>query len=252
MARADELVVRVDEALRGGIARLACVDLTLAGGTVHAVVGPNGAGKSTLLRAMAGLDPLRGCIRYGRASLVPGRAEHRARTLAWVPQEPSVPEGVTVAHVVALARALRGEANSTVAGHVDRALERVRLTAERDRLFESLSAGQRQRAVIARALATEAPVLLLDEPFAALDLGAVLTLERLLRDLAREGRLVVVVVHDLAQAARMADVVHVLDRGRLVASGAPREALTADRLAALWGVRSRDGSLDAFELVEAR
>lgn len=232
--------------------RLAEVRVTLEPGIVHAVVGPNGAGKSTLLRAVAGLDPFAGEVRYGEACLVPGPAEARARVVAWVPQEPHVPGGVTVAHVVSLARAFRGEPRAAVATHVERALERVSLTSERDRLFEELSAGQRQRAVVARALATEAPVLLLDEPFAAMDLGAALALEDLLAQLALEGRVVVVVVHDLAQAARMAGCVHVVDRGRLVASGAPREALSAARLEALWGVRALSEDLAAFELARPR
>ena len=251
MAHAEPLSVRIERAFRGADQRLAGVDLVMAAGAIHAIVGPNGAGKSTLLRAMAGLDTMHGFVRRGAETLVPGAPEARARLIAWVPQEPSAPTGVSVAHVVGLARAYRGESRTAVDAHVNRALDRLQLRASRDLTFETLSAGMRQRVVIARALATEAPVLLLDEPFAALDLGASLALERLLRTLATEGHLVVVVVHDLAQVARIADVVHVIDRGRVVGSGPPREALTPERLATLWGVRAAGDALDRFELLEA-
>ena len=250
MAASDALEVSIEAATRGGATCLANVELTMWGAAVHAIIGPNGAGKSTFLRALAGLDPLRGFVRYAGKTLVPGAADLRARRVAWVPQEPSIPQGVTVADVVGLARAFRGESARTISHHVHHALERVRLDNQSERLFETLSAGQRQRAVIARALATDAPVLLLDEPFSSLDLGASLALETLVSDLAREGSLVIVVVHDLAQAARIAQTLHVLDRGRLVTSGPPRDVLTPDRLRTLWGVRARDESFTSFELAE--
>ena len=250
MRSADALVVALPAIARGARVVLREVTLTLEPCTVHALGGPNGAGKSTLLRALAGVDPARGSVRLGDAELLGADPAARARDVAWVPQTPAIPEGVSARHVVALARALRGEPSRVVAEHVERALARCGVRHLADRPFDELSAGQRQRVVLARALATEARVLLLDEPFAPLDLGAALAMEALLGDLARAGALVVVVLHDLAQAARLAARVHVLAEGAVVASGPPDEALAPEVLARVWGVRAEDASLARFVLAE--
>jgi iron complex transport system ATP-binding protein len=218
---------------------------------VHALVGPNGAGKSTLVRALAGVEHVCGSVRLGDLELVDAPAAERARHVAWVPQAPAVPEGVTARHVVELGRAGRGEGSAARRDHVDRALAQCGASALADRRFESLSAGERQRVVIARAITTGAAVLLLDEPFAPLDLGAALIVEELLAGLARNGAIVVVVVHDLAQAARLASRVHVLCEGRLAISGSPSEALAPAVLARVWGVRATDPSLTRFAPCEA-
>ena len=229
---------------------LRAIEATFVPCKVHAIVGPNGAGKSSLLRVLAGVEPASGVVRFGAADLLHARPEVRARSMAWVPQAPSVPEGVSVLHVVSLARALRGERSDVVRTRATQALERCGVAHLAERPFDELSAGQRQRVVLARALATEAPVLLLDEPFAALDLSAALALESLLVDLARSGSTVVVVLHDLAQAARIASEVHVLAEGSLVASGMPAEALSAAVLARVWGVRAEDATLTRFATLE--
>lgn len=251
MTTAETLVVRLPEVTRGRRVVLRRVEATFAPCSLHALVGPNGAGKSSLLRVIAGVDTARGSVCLGREDLLRLRPEARARVVAWVPQAPVVPEGVSVLHVVELARAFRGEASRVVLERALVALARCGVEGLARRSFEELSAGQRQRVVLARALATDAAVLLLDEPFSALDLSAALELEELLGGLARGGVTVIVVLHDLAQAARLGARVHVLAEGTLVASGTSAEALTPAVLARVWGVRAEDSSLTRFVRIGA-
>ncbi len=245
-----DLAFDLHEVRRGSAVVLRDVKALCAQGTLHAILGPNGAGKSTLLRALAGLEPSRGAVRFAEHALHDASPSSRARLVAWVPQSPAIPEDVSVAHVVSLARAHRGESRATVELKTRRALARCGVEDLHERSFAELSAGQRQRTVIARALATEAPVLLLDEPFSALDLRASLRLDELLRDLARAGCVVLVVLHDLAHAARLADEVHVIAEGTRLASGPPSATLTESMLARVWGVRATDTSLHAFATIE--
>jgi iron complex transport system ATP-binding protein len=241
-----------DAVRRGPAVVLRNVAGSCAGGAIHAVLGPNGAGKSTLLRAFAGIDAATGAVHLGGVALHTLSPEDRARHVAWVPQTPAVPDDVTVEHVVSLARARRGESRVVVREKAHRALAQCGVERLAARTFSELSAGQRQRVVIARALATDAPLLLLDEPFSALDLQASLRLDVLLRELATRSMTVLVVMHDLAHALRLADRVLVLANGSLVAAGPPRATLTDDLLARVWGVRPLDASLASFTLDEAQ
>jgi iron complex transport system ATP-binding protein len=251
MAAPEPLVVRLPEVTRGRRVILRGVEVAFAPCSLHAIVGPNGAGKSSLLRVLAGVDEARGSACLGKDDLLRMGPEARARVVAWVPQAPSVPEGVSALHVVELARAFRGEPSRVVREHARAALARCGVEGLAEQPFDELSAGQRQRVVLARAVATEARVLLLDEPFSALDLGAAIALEELLGDLARGGATVIAVLHDLAQAARLAARVHVIADGTLAASGTAREALTPAVLARVWGVRAEDATLTRFVRVEA-
>jgi iron complex transport system ATP-binding protein len=199
------------------------------------IIGPNGAGKTTLLRAIAGLVRHDGAIRlHGRVTSQLQRRE-LARQVAVVPQEPATPPWLTVAEYVLLGRtpyvgflAQETRRDLEAAG---RALDRLDLAPYADRPLGTLSGGEKQRAVVARALAQEAGVVLLDEPTSALDIGhQQQALELLDRLRAESGLTLVAAMHDLTTAGLYADRVLLVDGGRLVADGAPAEVFTEELL----------------------
>ena len=207
------------------------LDLVVPGGARLGLIGPNGSGKTTLLRTVAGLVPHRGELRVGDAP--PGSLSRRelARRIALVPQNPAVPAGITVADYVLLGRTpyipyLGTESRRDLA-IVAQVLDQLDLADFAARRLDSLSGGERQRAVLARALAQQAPVLLLDEPTTGLDVGhqqQVLELVDALRE--RLELTVVSAMHDLTLAGQFADQLVLLDGGRVAAAGPVREVLT--------------------------
>jgi iron complex transport system ATP-binding protein len=218
------------------------VDLAVAAGSWHAVLGPNGAGKSTLLKAVAGILPHEGEIQVGGQSVAKLSAKQRARLIAYVPQQPQLPGDMTVAEYVLLGRTPHlgylGVESRADRAIVDGALERLDLAGFAGRRLGAMSGGERQRVVLARALAQQSGVLLLDEPTTALDLGhqqQVLDLVDALR--ATEGLTVISSLHDLSLAAQYADDLTLLVGGRTVARGAAREVLTEQRIAEHYGAR---------------
>jgi iron complex transport system ATP-binding protein len=200
------------------------VTTRLEPGTLTVVCGPNGAGKTTMLRAALGLvRPAKGAVRlFGRdpAGLSP---PERAALAGYLPQERRVAWGLTALEVAALgaltAPPLEAEARARAA------LERVGLAALERRGVFQMSGGERARVLLARLLATQAPLLVLDEPIAGLDPEAQLLTLEILREQARAGATVVATLHDLCLAARFADRVLVLDEGCLVADDLPLCAL---------------------------
>jgi iron complex transport system ATP-binding protein len=205
-----------------------------------ALIGPNGAGKTTLLRAIARLVPFTGEIALdGRPLTGLGRAE-LARLVAVVPQEPSTPPWMTVAEYVLLGRtphlgplAKEGARDREAAA---RALVRLDLLQFADRRLGTLSGGEKQRVVVARALAQEAPIVLLDEPTAALDIGHQQQALELLDGLRAEaGLTLVAAMHDLTLAAQYADRMLLLDGGAVVADGPPVDVLTKGAIARHYG-----------------
>ncbi len=223
--QARGVVVRLGqrEALRG-------VDLALGTGWT-AIVGPNGAGKSTLLRTLAGLQaPAAGEVRLHGRPVHRLAAPERARELAWLAQQGEVTGELTVRETVALGRIARlglmgtpGPADAQAVAH---AMALTECLGWAQRRLRELSGGERQRVLLARSLATEAPLLLLDEPTTHLDAPHQVALARLFARLARDPaqpRAVVSVLHDLPIALR-ADQVVVMAQGRVVAAGAPGEA----------------------------
>jgi len=220
---------------------LSGADLVARPGRLVAVVGPNGAGKSTLVRAAAGMQAVTaGSVRWDGVDVRRLRRRRLALLRAFVPQRARALGGVTVREAVEIGRAphiapLR-RPTRTDQDAVDRAMTRAGCAAYARRPLTTLSAGELQRVQIAVALAQDAPALLADEPTAALDLGATAVVARLLRALADEGLCIVVVLHDLALAAAIADEVVVVSAGRTVARGRPAQVLTPERLAAVWHV----------------
>ena len=220
----------------GGRAVVDDVDLDVGEGEWVAVIGPNGAGKTTLLRAVAGLVPFSGSIVLDGRQAGELRRSEISRLLAVVPQEPSTPPWMTVGEYVLMGRtphlgplAREGARDREAAA---RALERLDLVGYETRRLGTLSGGEKQRVVVARALAQEARIVLLDEPTAALDIGhqqQALELLDLLR--AESGLTLVAAMHDLTLAAQYADRMVLLDAGRIVAEGAPggRPHRDADR-----------------------
>ena len=221
---------------------LKAVSLRAEPGHVLAIIGPNGAGKTTLLKLMAGLLRPRGgqALIDGReVRALPGR--ERARALGMVPQLESQAWPLTVWQLVALGRAPhRGwvmPLNQADHAAVERAIARTGLEALRSRPVIDLSGGERQLVLIARALAQEPAALLLDEPTAHLDLRHQARLLSLVRALAREdGMTVVMTLHDVNQAALYADRMALLQDGELRAVGSPDEVLRADLLSEVYGV----------------
>jgi iron complex transport system ATP-binding protein len=244
---ADALLEARDVRVRiGDVDILHGADLSVRAGELVAVVGPNGAGKSTLSRAVSGLQKLEGGdVRWGGTPLEELKGRKIARLRAFVPQRAPVPAGVTVREAVELGRSPHIKPLGRPTRHdreaVDRALARTNVAAFAERKLTTLSGGELQRVQIAVGLAQEAPVLIADEPTSHLDLGATASVARLLRGLADDGLSVILVVHDLALAAAVADTVVVMAKGRSAATGAPRDVLTPDRLSEIWGV---DASLD--------
>ncbi|ROO88823.1 iron complex transport system ATP-binding protein [Actinocorallia herbida] len=218
------------------------VSLTVGKGAWVAVVGPNGAGKSTLLQAVAGLLPYSG--RVALAGRTAFRGRERARTIAYAPQNPVLPEDLTVFDYTLLGRAphlgyfARESARDRAVAEA--ALARLDLTGFAGRRLGRMSGGERQRVVLARALAQQAPVLLLDEPTTALDLGHQQQVLELLDELrTEEGLTVVTTLHDLGAAGQYADELALVSGGRIAASGPPGAVLTADLVAAHFGARVR-------------
>ena len=234
---AGNVVVRLGDAL---IVDGAALDLRA--GELTVLIGPNGAGKTTLMRALAGLVPAEGRIEIDGKPLSGLTARDRARRIAYLPQGHVFHWPMPVAAVVALGRYAYGDAFSSLTDAdrqaVENALAATDTAGFANRAVTTLSGGERARVALARALACEAPILLTDEPTVSLDPRHQLVVMGLLARAAHDGGAVLAIGHDLALAARFADRIVIMDRGRLVADGAPREVLTAERIAAVFGVEA--------------
>ncbi len=214
---------------------LSDVSVDIQAGEQIAIVGPNGAGKSTLLKAIAGLQPITsGEIRFF------GAEQAEPNTIAYVPQRLQVDWRfpVSVSDVVLMGRVGRIGLLRRPSRHdrllAQRALERVGLAAFANRQIGQLSGGQQQRVFLARALAQEARLLLMDEPLVGLDIPSQDEIFRALAALRAEGVTILTALHDLQQAARYFDRVMLLNR-RLIAYAPAREAFTAANLVATYG-----------------
>ncbi|MCB1523572.1 MAG: ABC transporter ATP-binding protein [Rhodoblastus sp.] len=221
------------------------VDLLLKPGEIVGLIGPNGAGKSTLLKAIAGLSSLSdGAIRYDGVRAQEIGAARLARRLAYLAQDGEISWPLRVEHLVGLGRLphrtpFAGESEEDRVA-VERAMKLAEVAQFRARTVQSLSGGERMRVLLARALAVEAEVLLADEPVAAVDPLHQLRVMDLLRRVAAEGKCVVVVLHDLALAARFCNRLVVLAGGCKLLDGPPDE-LTDAIIARAYGVSTLRG-----------
>lgn len=226
------------------------VSFWLNPGEFAALVGPNGAGKSSVLKALAGVLPSTGEVRIGNAPADKLSVRERAKRLAWLPQTRPVAWNLMAEDVVALGRFADAPARFDRMGEADRtavvaALDKADATHLIGRSFQALSGGEQARVHLARLLASPAPVLLLDEPCAALDIAHQLSLMAALKDEAAAGRTLIVVLHDLELAARFCPRILVMQVGDLVADGTPEAALPADVLSQVFGVqKAADGRLE--------
>jgi len=217
------------------------VDVEIVSGMVTGLVGPNGAGKSTLLRVLAGIDaPDSGTVHVDDAPLSSLTPMARARRISHLPQAAQPQWPLSGRDVVSLGRLPHGAGfdrlSAADADAVDRAMVRTGTAAFAMRRLDQLSAGERARLLLARALATEADVLLVDEPTAALDPGYQLEAMTALRVEAERGVAVAVALHDLALAARFCDRLLLLTEGTVLRFGTPADVLATDALKAAYGV----------------
>ena len=238
-------------ARRGASLVLDGVDLTVRAGEVLGVIGPNGAGKTSLLRAGLGLMPMSaGQAMLGETPIGALRPEARARMVGYLPQERRLAWNLTAEAVAGLGAPDLPPLQALAVAR--ERLARVGAGALAERGVLDMSGGERARVLLARLLATRAPLLVADEPVAGLDPDAQLLTLDLLRAEAEQGAAVVVTLHDLTLAARACDRLLVLDRGRVVADGPPDEALSSAVLAQVFRLDGILVQTEAGPVVAAR
>ena len=214
--------------------------LALNTGELTVLAGPNGAGKTTLARAMAGVIACDGAVSFDGQDLLAMTPRARARALAYLPQGHQFHWPMSVRSIVALGREPHADPfsqqSATDRAAVQRAMEATDIEDFSARTITTLSGGERARVAMARALATEAAVLIADEPTASLDERNQLIVMELLQQVARDGAAVLAIIHDLALAMRFADRVVLMDEGRIVANDEPQLTLTPERIATVFGI----------------
>lgn len=235
----------------GGRVVLHDVSLEAKPGEVLALLGPNGAGKSTLLKALAGLLPYQGRVEIAGVDLASVSPRVRAKRVSYVPQRSLLRSALSVEEVVALGRYVHGGSfggmSSNDRSAIDHALATAHADVLRDRIFTQLSVGEQQRVLLARALASDAPILLLDEPTAALDVGEGMAVLRLIRTLAEHKHTLIVVLHDLADARSTTDRALLLKDGRVVEQGSTQDVVSPGPIRDVYGVRLIENARIGFE-----
>lgn len=221
---------------------LDAVDLTAEPGMVTGLIGPNGAGKSTLLRVILGLAPIEsGTVSFGGTDLLAMTRRRRAQFATFVEQSAGTDARLTTREVALLGRipfqtVWQVSPSAEDTSLAEAALAAVDMLAFADRLYHTLSGGEQQRVQIARALAQQPRLLLLDEPTSHLDVHAQLATLALLHQRARAGGTILLALHDLNLAAGFCDALILLHDGRQVAAGPPEQVLTPALLRAVYGV----------------
>jgi iron complex transport system ATP-binding protein len=239
---------------RGRTVVLRDVSLRCHAGELLAVLGPNGAGKSTLVRALAGLLPYGGSVEVDGTEVSTLSPRARARRIAFVPQRSGLRSALRVEEVVAQGRYAHGPGVDRPGDRHDpivAALHTVGLQSFARRSFTTLSVGEQQRVLLARALAGESELLILDEPTAPLDVRHSLETFALLRGLAERGRAVLVVMHELDDARRFADRAVLLRDGALETSGPSSEVIEPGAVRAVYGVDLHENAGLSFSLPDS-
>lgn len=230
--------------VRRGLAELLDdVSLELGTGELIGLIGPNGAGKSTLLSSLAGLEKnFTGVVQYQSQSIHQLKDAERAQQIGWMEQLSAPHWPVSVEQLVMLGRIPYLSRWQSPSKHdhacVDKAINATDCDNLVGRRVDTLSGGELTRVMLARVLATEPQVLLADEPIAALDIGHQLQIMDVLRNFASGEKGCVVVLHDLSLASRYCDRLVLLDQGKNVASGAPSDVLTPDKVREVYGVET--------------
>lgn len=218
-------------------------------GQLTGLIGPNGAGKSTLLKALCNvLAPVQGSVCLKGTPLSGLSRKAVAKQIAYLPQGHTAHWPLAVEHVVALGRLPHlgpvsgiGEQDQAA---IDWAMDRMEVSCFRGRTIDALSGGERARVMLARALAGDTPVLLVDEPVISLDPYHQLQIMELLRGLADEGKVIVCVLHDLALVARFCHTVLLMAEGRVLSAGAPASVLSDDNLRQAFSIQAVKGQHD--------
>jgi iron complex transport system ATP-binding protein len=217
------------------------IDLEIRTGEVTVLIGPNGCGKSTLLKTIGRLlKPRQGAIQVDDLDVLRTDPKRVARTIAYLPQSPIVPTAITVEQLVGYGRAphqsLLGLRSAKDIELTDQAIATTGLDDLRKKPVAELSGGQRQRAFIAMALAQDTPYVMLDEPTTFLDIKHQVETMDLVRRLHDAGRTSVLVLHDIAQAARYGDRLVAMHDGRVVAQGKPNDVITVEMIHEVYGL----------------
>jgi len=222
-------------------------------GELIALIGPNGCGKSTLLKTLCGIiSPSSGNIKVNDTSLSNLPLKIRARKIAYLAQSREALPSMSVEDVVRLGRApyrgglgkISAEGKTAIAS----ALSRTQSDVFKARRFDSLSGGEQARVLLARALTVQAPVLLADEPIAALDPFYQLSMMEILKAEATSGKTVITALHDLPLAAQFADRIWMMHEGKIIADGKPADVLTAENLKTVFGIKRPKGGFKSLEL----
>ena len=237
-----QLRVSINKAGYGQSATIKNIHFTLREGQLLAVIGPNGSGKTTLIRAISQVLPYdNGQYHINGTNLKEANENNRARLMAVVPQSTYVPPSFRVREVVLMGRTpymnWNGKTSQEDEEFVQEAMEQTDVIKFENKLCGELSAGERQRVILARALAQNTPVLLMDEPTSHLDLRYQIEFLELTRTLGlNNGKTVLVAMHDLNLAARFGDLILAMENGRTAAFGTVEEILQADILSSIYGL----------------
>ncbi len=226
------------------------VSLQAQYGQITAVLGPNGAGKTTLLKAVAGLLPYEGRIEIAGQDLRSLHRSDRVQLLAYVPQVSLLASPFRVEHVVQQARYSLQTARHRHHASIEHAMDVVDVAHLRKRSFTQLSGGEQRRVLLARALATEARLILLDEPTASLDIRHALSFYELLKELTASGYCIMAVLHRLDDAARFTDRAILLKDGRVTHQGATADVISAEPIREVYGVEADETTILSFRLPE--